>query len=353
MRRAARREATDPPRPRADDPPAARTAAMSGAMARRALLGSVLLLPLAGAGRAAAPRTEASTLLVPGPENGAAAQWAARAVRRMGRVLPQAPPPRPVVVGGPDGVTAANRFETVEAGDGRTLLVVNGSALLALLSGTERARYRPGGWLPLCASWGSALVAGRGAMPGPGQARAPSRLLVPTPDAPEAAALLAVESLGFPVLPTAVPPAAAEHAFLEGALDVLLLTGPNAAARAAALGATPWFGFGEHGAAVPDYGTISTAVPAPLRQAVAAAAGASQLRGALLLPGLTSANVVAAWRQAALRWREGELAEPGEGDGEPLAGADAALALATLLPPPDAVLVWRDWLRRRLGWRPD
>ncbi len=321
-----------------------------GIVARRALLASAFLPPLASA--VAADRADPPILLVPGPENGSAARWAGRVVRRIGRTPPQSAPPRLTIVGGPDGVTAANRFDTTESGDGRFLLVLTGSAMLAFLSGTGRARYRPANWLPLCASWDGALVAGRGAMRDPSETRAPLRLLVPAPDAPEAAALLAIESLGLPVSPSAAPVAAAESAFRGGELDALLLSGPDAADRAASLGATPWFGFGAPGVAAPDYAALATAVPLPLRQAVRAAAGASQLRGALLLPGLTSADVVASWRQAALRWREGELAEVAESEGEPLAGPDAALALATLAPPPDAVLAWRDWLSRRLGWRP-
>lgn len=320
-------------------------------LARRALLGSALAPSLAGA--AGTGQAEAPTLLVPGPEGGSAARWAARAAKRIGRAPPQGTTARLALVGGPDGVTAANRFDTAEAGDGRFLLVLTGSAMLALLTGTERARYQPGNWLPLCASWGSTLVAGRGPMPDPSGARLPARLPLSSPDAPEAAALLAAESLGASVRAVPVLPTAVEDAFRDGALDALLLTGPDAAGRAASLGATPWFGFGPQADGIADYAALAAGVPLPLRQAACAAAGASQLRGALLLHGLTSADVVAGWRQAALRWREGALAEGAEEEGAPLAGTDAALVLAILSPPPDAVLAWRDWLRRRLGWRPD
>lgn len=323
--------------------------APSARLARRALLGTVLLAPLA----AAATGPEVPTLLVPGPENGAAARWATRALRLIGRATPHNVLPRLTIVGGPDGVTAANRFNTAEAGEGRYLLVLTGNAVLAFLSGTERAHYQPGNWLPLCASWTGVLVAGRGSLAAAARSRAPIRLSASVPNAPGTAAMLAAESPGVATLPAPVSPVATENAFREGALDALVFAGPDAARRAAAMGATPWFGFGSHGSEAPDYAALARGVPTPLRQAVSASVGASQLRGALLLPGLTSADVVASWRQAALRWRDGELAEAPEAEGEPLVGVDAANALSTLLPPPDAVLAWRDWLQRRLNVRPN
>ena len=320
-------------------------------LARRALLATALLPAAADTACASPPTTP--TLLVPGPEEGHAVRWAARLAQRIGRVSPSLGAPRLTVLGGPDGVTAANRFGTAEPGDGRVLLVLTGGAVRAFLSGAERARYQPVGWLPLCASWGGILVAGRGSMADAVARGEPLRSLRPTADAPEAAALLAIEALGLPTLLVPALPEAAEGAFLGNALDVLLLSGPGAGARARSLGATPWFGFGLQGGETPDYAALAPAVPLPLQRAVRAAAGASQLRGALLLPTLTSADVVAMWRQAALRWREGELVDPNQVEGEPLTGQDAALAMAALSPPPDAVLAWRGWLQTRLGWQPD
>ncbi|MFT8245975.1 hypothetical protein [Roseomonas sp. BN140053] len=314
---------------------------------------SLLALPpglLAGAARAAGT---APVLLVPGPENGAAMRWATRLAHCVGR-LPGIGTPQLSVTGGPDGVTAANRFATTEAPDGQLLLVLTGAALLARLSGSARVGYEVSGWTPLCLSWGRALVAGRGPMPVATQRRPPLRFPLPGPEAPEAGALLALESLGLAVAPTAVPPAGeagalAEAGFAGGALDALLLFGPDPAARARALGATPWFGWDTVDAEVPGFATLLPAA-SPLRDAVGAVLGSAQLHAGLMLPPLTAADVVATWRQGAARWREAERAAPAEG--QPLVGSEAAAVLAALAPRPDAVLAWRDWLSRRLGWRP-
>ena len=60
-------------------------------------------------GRAQVP--EAATLLAPGPEDGAAARLASRAAAALARGLVQASALRVSALGGPDGITAANRFD--------------------------------------------------------------------------------------------------------------------------------------------------------------------------------------------------------------------------------------------------
>ncbi|SUE44968.1 hypothetical protein [Roseomonas gilardii] len=319
-------------------------------LTRRALLPVAgLLLP--STVRAAAPR--AATILVPGPEQGSLALWTQRLSQRTGRVGPLAMPPRLAVVGGPDGVTAANRFVTMDSGDGRLLLTLPGAAMLAHLSGSERVGYDPRSWTPLCLSWSEALIAGRGTLPaGPG--RMPLRFALPAPDTPEGGAILALESLGLPTTPmplAASLPDASEHAFAQGQIDALLLTGPNSAARAARIGATPWLGFGLPPRTVPDYATLPVPQPA-LQQATQAVIGAGRLSAALVLPALTSADMVAAWRQAAQRWLDAEQNQPGA-PGIPLSGAEAAQVMSGLTPSAEAILAWRDWLARRLSWRPN
>ena len=315
----------------------------------------LLALPALLAAGPAAASTAPATVLAPGPEDGHAARWAQRALRRIGRVLPQMPPPGMRLLGGPDGVTAANRFAAGDAEDGGLLLTLTGPAMLARLSGSPRANYDPASWLPVCLSWQGALLAGRGPPPLDGSPRAPVRLPLSGPETVEAAALLALEAVGIAAEPAvaSVPASqlAPEAAFAQGEVDALLLAGPNAAERARALGATPWFGFGVPAELAQPYAAVPAMNPAR-RQAVLAVIGTAQLCAALILPRLTSGDMVAAWRQAGQRWSEAERTEPVEGEGEPMAGIGAATALASLIPPPDAVLAWRGWLSQRLGWRP-
>ena len=102
-----------------------------------------------------------ATLLVPGPEDGGFARFAGRLAASLGRGATTAIILRSTVLGGPDGVTAANRFATEGAPDGRTLLVLPGLAALARMIGDPRARFDAAGWLPVCAAQGSAVVVGR------------------------------------------------------------------------------------------------------------------------------------------------------------------------------------------------
>jgi hypothetical protein len=93
--------------------------------------------------------------------------------------------------------------------------------------------------------------------------------------------------------------------------------------------------------------------PAPLLAALRAAASALSLPAAIVLPALTSADLVALWRAAVQRWLE-EEARAASGGIRLLAGPEAAPLLASLAaPPPEASLAYRDWLRRRLNWKPE
>ncbi|WP_426956264.1 hypothetical protein [Muricoccus radiodurans] len=306
-------------------------------------------LAMAGAARAQpALGLDDSVLLVPGPEDGGCVRWAGRVAASLARALPVSTPPRLTVLGGPDGVTAANRFGTLEAGDGKALLVLPGAALHARLIDPGRARFDPGSWVALLALWQGAVLAGRGPLAAGGQA--PLRVAIGSPDAPEAAALAALDLLRVPARPVTGPAAAV---FSAGQADALIIAGADPVAAARAIGATPWFRFAASGEAegVPVFqATSGLSAASPEMRAVLAAVAAVQLRASLVLPALTSANLVAAWRRASLRWQEEARAEPGEG--RALAGAEAAAALAAIIPTAEAVLAWRTWLDRRLGWRP-
>jgi hypothetical protein len=309
-----------------------------------------------GAGARAQPMTpDTATLLLPGPEGGAAAIWAARVAAGLARGLPHAVALHTLMIGGPDGVTAANRFATMEGGEGRTLLVLPGLAAHARLIGESRARYPMEGWLPLCASWQGAVLAGRGPMPAANAGR-PLLLALPGPDAPEAAALLALDLAGRAATPVfGLGPLAAEQALARGEVDAIVIATPAPLRRVARLGLTAWYeletpGRRDH----PELPVLAeSAKNARPAQVAAAQAGfaALRLRAAVVLPALTSSDLLAVWRRAALRWQEDEAKESPEAAAPALVGAEARLAMSALFPEPPAVLAYREWLLRRLSWQ--
>src|SRR4051794_37228042 len=91
-----------------------------------------------GAGSARAMLPAAATLLVPGPEDGPFARFAGRLGASLARGATTAIALHNTILGGPDGVTAANRFATQSAPDGRMLLVFPGLAALARMVGDPR-----------------------------------------------------------------------------------------------------------------------------------------------------------------------------------------------------------------------
>jgi hypothetical protein len=309
---------------------------------RRPLLLAALL---ASASRAQGALPRSATLLVPGPAGGLHARW----VERLAAALSQASPAglhlMPDLLGGPDGVTAGNRFATEAAPDGRTLLVLSGGVAQARLAGDPRAKFGNPGWLPVCASLGCALLVGRVALPT--QVAVPLRVAVGAPEGHGPAALLALDLLGLPALPLPGNPASL---WQEGQADALLLTGAEARERMQALGAVPWCLLDEPDPDVPGMPTLAELAPAPppaLLAAAQASGASARLQAALVLPALTPADQVALWRAATGRWLEEEARHGGRA----LAGAEAAPLLAAAAPAPEAVLAYRDWLLRRLGWQ--
>jgi hypothetical protein len=325
---------------------------------RRGLTGAALAAALAAASRpsrAAAPVPEAATLLAPGPEDGPEARMAARAAAALARGLVQAAAVRVAVLGGPDGITAANRFASSTAPDGRVLLMLPGLAAQAQLVGDSRARYEPRQWPALCASLQAAVVAGRGA---PADA-APLRVALPSPGAPEAAALLALDLLGrrtTPIFGLSGP--AAEAAVRNGQADALVICGAAPGARAAALGLAAWFAFDAAGGGrdqmAPEIPSLGDLLPDPHRpdllDAARAAGAALRTRALVVLPPLTSADVVALWRGAAQRWAE-EAPGPADDGARRVGAAEATMLSSTLCAAPDIALAYREWLLRRLNWR--
>jgi hypothetical protein len=317
---------------------------------RRRML-AVTLAGLAAPALAATGVPEAVTLLAPGPEIGPGAGFARRVAAGLPRELAQAAAFRVSLLGGPDGITAANRFAASTPADGRLLLALPGVAMQALLLGESRARFEPRTWPALAGSVMPAILAGRG----PLGALERIRLALPGPTAAESAGLLALDLLGRPASP--VFPAGGvtvEQAVAAGAADALVLAGPGAARRAAALGLDIWFAFDNGDAALPGVAMLADLLPDPpapdLLAALRAGGAALGARGLLVLPALTSADVVAMWRDAARRWVEAEPdgTEPGARHIPPEA---ASRVLAALCPGPEACFAYRDWVQRRFAWR--
>ncbi|PZW44842.1 hypothetical protein C8P66_1138 [Humitalea rosea] len=305
------------------------------------LSGRRALLALALAARPAwAQSADTATLLLPGPETGPLALFGARAAAGLARNMPQAVALRLETLGGPDGVTAANRFATSDTA-GRALLMLPGAAVHARMVGDARVQFEPTGWLPLLAMLQPAWIAGRGALP-PTGGRSVWRVAISGTAHAEAAALLALDLMGIPAAPVMVGvlPGAAEAAIRADQADVLMLLGPDLPARANSLDLQPWQIFEPASARNQDQATLALAC--------LAAVTSLRLQGLLVLPALTGSDQAASWRLAATRFVEDEQRDSHQGLLGPIPASDL---MPTLFPAPDAILAWREWAQRRLGTR--
>jgi hypothetical protein len=318
-------------------------------VSRRGLLagaGSALAVPALGS------VPDAAQLMAPGPEDAAGFRWLQRLAAGLGRALPQATTIRVQAVGGPDGVTAANRFATEAAPDGRCLLAFAPGAAQARLIGAARARYDAGTWLAVCGgSQPAALLWRRQATPDHA-----IRVALPGPEAPEAAGLLALDLLGRAAVPVAAP--VPEAAFAAGAADAFVASGPGLAARARALGAEIAFAAepadGGRDPLLPEAPVLSELradLPAAMLAGLRAALAACRLRALVMLPALTPADAVSAFRRAGQLWREEEMREGATEAVRLIGPADATRLQAQLAATAEAGAQYRDWLHRRLGWR--
>jgi tripartite-type tricarboxylate transporter receptor subunit TctC len=337
---------------------------------RRRLLRLAAAAPLlaapcrtAFAARAAGPFEDPPGVLVAGPDGGTLSRWAAAMAPPLGRALPSSAM-HETTVGGVDGVTGANQFDSRAAPDGETVLLVPGEAALAWLVGDPRAQFDVSGWLPVLAGATPSVVAGRAALR-PGQT---VRFAAAGPAGCDLPALLALELLGVRCEPMfGMSEQASLAAFSAGDADVLLLRGAGVPARLAALpDGRPLFTFGAlddgdqivRDPLLPDVPTLEEAPgfdrASPLREAWCASAAASQLAFALILPKLTPPAMVALWRRAA-RAAAGApemQAMAAASFTRPLATQSATAGVARVAADMQGLLELRRWLWERYGWRP-
>jgi hypothetical protein len=311
----------------------------------------------------AGPFEDPPGVLVAGPDGGTLSRWAAAMAPPLGRALPS-PAVREITVGGVDGVTGANQFDSRAAPDGGTVLLVPGEAALAWLVGDPRAQFDVSRWLPVLAGATPSVLAGRAALK-PGQI---VRLAAAGPAGCDLPALLALELLGMRCEPVfGMNEQASLAAFSAGDTDVLLLRGAGVPARLAALpDGRPLFTFGALGddgqiirdPLLPDVPTLEEAPgfdrESPLREAWCASAAAGQLAFALILPQLTPAAMVALWRRAASAAAGAPemQAMAAASFTRPLATQSATAGVARVAADMQGLLELRRWLGERYGWHP-
>ena len=249
---------------------------------------------------------------VAGPEGGELDNWARTLIPALGRLTSSHGPIRRSLAGGLDGITGANQFTAQALPDGASALLVPGSAMLGWLRGDPSVQFDISRCIPLLAGLSTTVIAGRidAARLVRGQKL---RIGVSGRNGPELAAVLGLEQLGLQPIQVGglIDNAAAEAAFAQHAVDLLLLRGPTIAATLAASGARPMCVLGMPDAngllardptipELPHLGELLAGLPADrLTAAWRATAVAAQMALGLLLPPLTPAPLAELWRRAA------------------------------------------------------
>lgn len=330
---------------------------------RRRTLLSALALSTVAAGKDVPALPSGARLLVAGPQGGETDRWA----DALGRAL-AAVPLRREAVGGPDGVTGANRFEARTAPDGDTALVTPGTAATAWLVGDARAQFDAARWVPVLAGIGSGVLVSRvAARPG-----AILRMAVASVVGPDLPGLLGLDMLGTAVEPVPGPSGMeARDALLNGQVDAIFLRGAGAATAVqwlAMQGVPALFTIGspdEAGQPVRDRNLPDLPVfpellarrqplGGQLYAAWRATAAAAALDVGVVLPREAPAGTIAQWRRACVQAAGSPelMAVAAAQDARPLAAASAATCMAAVAPDADALLELRRWLGQRHGWRP-
>ncbi len=313
------------------------------------------------------PFPDSVRILAAGPPGGRMDRWADAIGAALGPALPPATTLHPTLVGGADGVTAANQFEARVVPDGQTLLLLPGDAPLAWLTGDPRARFDAASWLPVMTGLAPGVLASR--VPAHAlRAGSQLRVAVSVPAGPELAALLGLDLMGIaPVPALGLHEWGAALQALQGhAVDAVFVTGPNTPkllAEAASAGAAPLFSLGVPApgglrrdallAEVPTVPELATALRgAPPAGALAAAwrsaAAATQIEFALVLPPLTPAALVAQWRRAGAE--ASHALQPRTPGVRLLCALEANAATAAVVADSAAVLELRHWLVARFNW---
>ncbi|MGC9270899.1 hypothetical protein [Acidiphilium sp.] len=336
------------------------------------LRSSVAETPMVVAGQVEAPGPSYN-ILVCGPRGGQTDRWA-RAVRQgLGHSLS---PNRPIglrSVGGQDGVTGANRLQTLVVPDGQTAAMLPSEAVIAFLTGDPRVHFQPGDWIPVMAGLNAAVLVVRGGLRRLADA-APIRLAAVSPESPDLAALLAFQRLGVATAPVfgLRGASAVARAFAAGEADAVLLAGEEIPADAAPLMAEGGVAIATLGVVddegqvvadplFPDLPTVhaiaiargASPLPLPLDQAFRAVAAATRIDFMLVLPHLTTPSTVATWRQAAVGAIEfPALQAAAAASAISLTVVGAAAAVAPFDVSADGLLALRQFLFQHFGWRP-
>jgi len=332
------------------------------------LAGTGLLSGLARPARAAFGDAT-STLLVGGPEGSLADRWSGLIAAALDQMQGGAAHLRRTLAGGLDGVTAANQLAWQTTPDGNTAALLPAAAGRAWLAGDPRVHFDAANWVPLFAALVSgALVCAAGLDPRPG-----TRLRVAA-DSPAGASLpglLGLTQLGIvPVPQFGRNQTAALQDVLTGNADACLLSGADLPARLAALpgSARPVFSLGAldvdgnlvRDPALPDLPHLPELLaragrPVPPAQLGAwrAAAAATRLEVALVLPPMTPAASVARWRQICTQLGSAPGLQLEPGGAMRLAGPpEAVSAINDLAADQSSLLELRRFLGERLGYTP-
>ena len=338
------------------------------AFTRRSLLAAtgVMAMPLGGA--APARPTDPTTLVVGGPGGGSLDAWADWLAPVLGSALFPGVSLHKDVVGGVDGVTAANQFEAWANPDGSTAALLPGAAALAWLAGDPRARFDAARWVPALAATAPCLIVSR-LSAAKLLAGAPLRIAAKAPAGKDMPALLGLDLLGAQWQPVWALPDPVQ-ALAQQQVDALCLCGQHAAdgaAKLASFGATPLFSLGtvdecgapQRAADFPDVPSLAEAladraVNDHLLAGWRAAAAAAALNMALVLPQLTPAAMVAQWRRACAQASGSSLVQSQvlSAGLRAVPAPSATACVAAVVADTAAVLELRRWLATKLDYRP-
>ena len=319
-------------------------------LARRRLIA----LGAAATASSSASAKEGPGLLVASPPGARMDGWAELLSVAVGRALPTQSPLEISNVGGLDGVTGANTFQARGEPDGKLALLVPGAATISWLVGDTRARFDPARWLPLWAATNTAALVSRAPL-----ARGSTiRVAASSPGGVELPMLLALDLMGVRAILS--PQQGADAMMVQGA-DLR-----SGLRRAADQGMVPVLSLGlpdAEGELLRDplLPTVPTAVEAARGQApprissvLQAVSLAAQLDASLILPALTPAASVAAWRRACVPVLHDAdlLAEAARVQAHMLAPSGAAAFLGRIAGDADTLLALRRWLATRYDYSP-